>query len=146
MHPTHPPADLDPTPADILRGAITYLRLHGWHQGALYRRNDRTRAFPPACQIAAIHTAGCGTADVDSRCLADKGQWNLIHRATTAVALHLMEQAGYYRPELDVTLTELDSYEYASDWNDDAARTVADVIVALTAAATAWDRTHGGAQ
>ena len=43
-HPTSPAADLDNpgvvTPANILRGAASYLETHGWHQGTYFASDD----------------------------------------------------------------------------------------------------------
>jgi len=133
MHPTHtPPATAEPTPADILRGAATYLTTHGWHQGDAFRR-DTGQPFPPACTLGAIHVAATGTT-------------GSLNSSTDIFVLRHTEQVLAAYLELGLDLIDTDSFELIADWNDESDRTTEQVTAALNDAADDWDRIHGGAR
>ncbi len=138
MNPTHtPPVDVESTPADILRGAARYLRLHGWTQGSLYADAPPVTAAPvigpAACAQGAIGMAAFGRRiqDADENC----AEWRDYQRASNALADHL-ELAGATRWNHDGDPISV------GDWNDAAGRTAEEVIAALNAAAEEWERQH----
>lgn len=132
MHPTHTPptgACAEPTPAEILRCAATYIRRHGWHQGDAFAA-DTDQLFPPACALGAIHAAVTGTAT-----LSLKGSdVASLRGAERVLAAHL-----------HVDLDRLDTdqpFDLIGDWNDEPDRTAAQVVAALHEAAEDWERIH----
>ncbi|RQX07551.1 DUF6197 family protein [Micromonospora arida] len=138
----NPPTQIQVTPADLLRMAALYLRRHGWHQGTYYAKTPDTLT-PPACAAGAIGIACAGHtvehfSQLDPDALADYlaalGVF-VDYLDTTAPVFHIDED-GYL----------LDEHTSPYSWNDDPARTVEQVITALTAAANEWDslRTNGG--
>jgi hypothetical protein len=148
MHANPIPATLvaaEPTPADLLRGAATYLHTHGWHQGALYNRAHNPDT-PPACAVGAIYLTGCGlpVGGIDLFDVTDP--LGHIRDALDALLGHL---DGTDRPgDLDRLADQLVAYELRiGDWNDHADRTITQVTTALRDAADEWDRRNpcGGA-
>ncbi|MEV6488556.1 hypothetical protein AB0M20_07970 [Actinoplanes sp. NPDC051633] len=150
MHRTQnlpsPAADTDGfgsvTPADILRGASTYLIRHGWNRGNYYGGRDTT-PFPPADVIGAIGMAAYGNRHHLYSPDAPPEGTRLFRRAFD----YFCDFIGRTDPmcrlsgdqDIDLDL-ELSPYV----WNDDPARHGLQVVMALTQAATDFDRTHGG--
>lgn len=132
MNPTHNlPAEVDPTPADVLRGAARYLELHGWTQDQLFADAWESGQFPPACALGAIAIAAYG-------CVID---WPYnTHRPEHRLFVRSVDFAEDY---IDV-ITCRDASPLLSEWNDIHDRTAEEVITALRAAADDWDRTHTG--
>jgi hypothetical protein len=130
-----PPAGVDPTPADILLRAAEYLERHGWTRGVYYATITDT---PPACVTGALAIAAYGfphpdpysdTFNPDSA-VADC--WHAFVTAEHRLSAHL-----------GLKPAERDSLEPETlyGWNDDPARTPAEVIATLRGAA----QSHGGA-
>jgi hypothetical protein len=138
MNPTHtPPVDVEPTPADILRGAARYLQLHGWIQGSLYAGTPSDAAAPvigpAACAQGAIGMAAFGhriQAADESR-----AEWRDYQRASNALAdyLELTGATGWNHDGDPISV---------GDWNDVTGRTADEVIAALNTAADEWERQH----
>ncbi|MEU7612313.1 DUF6197 family protein [Micromonospora sp. NPDC049204] len=134
----NPPAQIQVTPADLLRMAALYLRRHGWHQGTYYANTTDTLTAP-ACAVGAIGIAATGRradhfygldfdAQVDFR--------TTVGVFTTYLDDHqpicVVDDDGYL----------LDEHTSPYSWNDDPARTAEQVISALETAADEWDRLH----
>ena len=123
-HPTTTPT-VRATPADILSGAATYLRLHGWVQGEFFDLLN-AQPFPPACVLGAISVAASG------RCIAqpftdlDDDSSDDAIRATRALAALV---------DPDYNPGYLSAIDVIGDWNDQQGRTLDDVLDALTTAA-----------
>ena len=137
MHATQPePSGVDPTPAGTLACAADYLSRHGWTRGVYYASTAET---PPACVIGALAIAAYGYphpdpySDTFAPDSADSDCW---HRFVTA--------EHYLYDYLDLRPIDRDSLEPETlyHWNDDPARTAAEVIATLRAAA---DEHPGGA-
>ena len=138
MHATQPdPPGVDPTPADTLIRAANYLARHGWTRGVYYA--DPTSGTPAACVTGALAIAAYGYphpdpySDIFTIDSADCEGW---HRFVTA--------EHYLYRYLDLRPVDRDSLEPETlyHWNDDPARTAAEVIATLRAAA---DEYPGGA-
>jgi hypothetical protein len=129
----------EPIPADLLRGAATYLETHGWHQGALYDRRSDASA-PPACTVGAIYITGCGRPAGALETVAVGDPSGHIRAALRVLAGYLTEKAGLREPwQIDQFVV----YEATiGDWNDEPTRTLTDVTTALREAADEWDRLH----
>jgi hypothetical protein len=140
MNPTHttPTDDVDVTPADLLRGAATYLARHGWTQAEMF--DDPTNPTPAACAYGAIKMATCGgpLADYTDEQAAD------ANRALRILAGYL--DTVFYVWGVNCYGELAEPFDVVTDWNDDADRTALDVIAALNAAADEWDRLHAQRQ
>jgi hypothetical protein len=133
MHPTHtPPADVDLTPADILRCAAKYLLLHGWHQGDMYAH--ASQPTPPACALGAIRMAVCGGPDTSYT----HDEADLMNTAVCAFAGLLID---WIEPDPDEYRID-DPYDVVADWNDERERRADQVTAALHDAANRWEQRH----
>jgi hypothetical protein len=133
MHPTHTrTADVDLTPAVILRCASKYLQRHGWHQGDMFANAGRPK--PAACALGAIRMAVCGGPDTNYT----QDEADLMNAAVRAFAGLLIAWA---EPDPDEVRTD-DPSDVVADWNDDAGRHPSHVIAALVDAANRWDQLH----
>lgn len=128
-------AVVEPTPADLLRGAALYLQRHGWTQGSYYidagvPSRLRTTATPAACVVGALAMAAYG------RCTSDPFAVERPERRQFAGAVEFLTCQLYdeYGDE--------DGDNVVVIWNDRDSRTAADVIGTLNDAADEWDRTH----
>ena len=147
MKPTYKPfiADVtDVTPADLLRGAVCYLQLHGWHQGALYTDSSATTGTPEftpaACALGAIGMAAFGQRiPTDAMEPKYSAQWRDYQRASNFLSDYLTLTGAIWVPDED---TEDWDGPSVGDWNDQDGRTLADVLAALLAAADEFDRAH----
>lgn len=128
MNPTHELPDVDPTPADILRGAAHYLRSHGWVQGVLYA--NTTALTPPACALGALGMAAFGEPILVPP-PTDRPGWHEHRQA--ANALHDYLDLPGDGDAVDFTI---------GTWNDTPGRTVDQVIAALLATADEWEAQH----
>jgi hypothetical protein len=129
----------DPTPADLLRGAATYLETHGWHQGALYdRRGDS--ATPPACALGALYLVLYGDPDTAETLGYDVALSRVGWDAVRLLSAQVVDTSGC---DPDDRFSEEGTE--IGDWNDEDSRTITDVTTALREAADEWDRIHGGA-
>jgi hypothetical protein len=142
MNPTQnqPTAEVDVTPAQVLRDAALYLQRHGWTQGALY--DDHLAVIPPACAVGAIRCAIFGGPIVTATC----DQMTQLDPIVGVLADHVHDTGND---------TPADTGEWGSvpgdspnaivtDWNDAHGRTANEVIASLRTAADDWDRIHGG--
>jgi hypothetical protein len=141
MNPTQEQTTTAPaevTPADILRGAATYLDRYGWHQGDYYATiADPSVPFPPACAFGAIAAAAYGGR------IADPYSPNLPGDQRRAFTRAADVFDGYL---IDYHGTDDGNLIPGQEWNDVTGRTAADVTAALRAAAHKWDRVNGGAR
>lgn len=138
MKATHKPADVQVTPAHILRGAARYLQTNGWIKGAFFDLSmDPGPAFPPACAGGAICAAATG------RPIAPTA---LPVTPDAANALRTLAAFAGYIEDYDQTgdLTEIGA-DIVADWNDADRRTFTDVKTALLDAADEWERLHPAA-
>jgi hypothetical protein len=141
--PTTPTTDTDrPTPAELLRGAATYLRMHGWTTGQFYDlTGGNSDAFPRACTAGAITIAAYGRCIASGICTLDEPE---------PEHYDAMRTMRYLADYLDGRPTEDDSFPPSSidvigDWNDHAGRTLDEIVDTLHAAADDWsDATAGG--
>ncbi len=135
QNPTGIAADTDGfaavTPADTLRGAALYLEVHGWTQ-RLYYDGGPEDAFPPACADGAIGMAAYGRVTMIPSDATDDPGYRDYNLATTYFESYLVDQGAYSNPDVP----------YPFDWNDDTARTKAEVIATLRAAAHEYDWQH----
>jgi len=144
MKATHNPPILDldtgMTPADLLRGAATYLRRHGRITGEFFDLLANA-AFPPACTLGAINICAHGRPIL---CSDDGSQDADTDAAITAARLLAASLDGDYASG-DTSVSAID---IISGFNDDPDTTDDDAINALTEAADEWDRLHttGGAR
>jgi hypothetical protein len=122
---------VDVTPADYLRAAALYLRRHGWTRGGYYQRD--AGPFPPACALGAIgmavHGRTCDTPFFTGTVRARQR----FERAYEVLDAYLAD-----------TVTEQPGYGDVGTWNDAPGRTHDDVVMALQAAADAWEHQHSG--
>jgi hypothetical protein len=131
MHATQPPrAGVDPTPADTLLRAADYLQRHGWTRGAYYATTNTDT--PPACVTGALAIAAYGYPHPDPYSDA-------VHPDhPVADSWHAFVTAEYrLSHHLGLKPADRDSLEPETlyGWNDDPARTAAEVIATLRAAA-----------
>jgi hypothetical protein len=134
MHPTQKPAaELDVSPAEVLRGAALYLARHGWHQGGFYDVTS-DEVFPPACAAGAIRVAVCGEPVSD---LVDQGD-----RRPQAQDVIMAQRVLAAYLDHEFLPWEASSLDIVGDWNDEDGRTTEQVIAALNAAADEWDLFH----
>ncbi len=119
---------LDPTPAEILRGAALYLRRHGWNQGDYFAPADRPT--PPACLLGAVAMAIYGHR-TEAPYSQDRPGRDLFVTVADSLDTYLQLHHG----DLDMS---------AVGWNDHPNRTLADVLDLLHTAAAIWDRQHRG--
>ena len=117
MQPTHTPAapDLAATVPTTLRDAATYLRRHGWIQGAYYEQAD-SGLSPAACTVGAIAMVCYGEP--------------------VATPAHMVELPGFTAFDaavsyLDATLRDECDQDSVYTWNDDRNRTVEQVLHTL---------------
>ncbi len=133
MQPTqNPPADLDVTPADVLRCAARYLHRHGFHQGDMFA--STTILTPPACAQGAVKMAICGNPYANYTL----GQAALFDLTMTVLAEHL-GMPCYWDTDPFMDKEPATAAEWVADWNDDRDRTAEQVITAMTATANDWD-------
>jgi hypothetical protein len=121
------------TPADILRGAATYLEAHGWNQRSYYEAT--TDPFPAACALGAIGMAAHGTR---TDCPEIQGPGI---REFNKAAEHLR---WYLLNEGHVTLGP-DQWGMPTEvgaWNDQDWHDIEHVTTALRAAADDYDWRH----
>ncbi|MEV6493360.1 hypothetical protein AB0M20_32780 [Actinoplanes sp. NPDC051633] len=148
QNPTGTAADTDGlasvTPADILRGASTYILQHGWNRGTYYGGRV-TDPFPPACVVGAIGMAAYGNRNHLYTTDAPADQTRLFRRALDYFCDYLGRDEPMCRLTGDET-TDLDLEPSPFVWNDDPDYSAAHVVIALANAAKDWDRTHGGAR
>jgi hypothetical protein len=154
MNPTHNPPvvdpagpcrpDTDPTPADVLRGAASYLQSHGWHQHDLYTPNSGM-PFPPACAIGAIYAAAIGHPTTSGEA-ADHPHLPVARNAIGVLADHLTNTGITPTIADPAGLAYADQHGAAHDtvttWNDTPNQTAQHVIRQLRLAATGWDNQH----
>jgi hypothetical protein len=146
--PTNSAADTDGfapvTPADILRGAATYLETHGWTQ-AVYYGGTAADHFPPACADGAIGMAAYGYCPLVPCDNTDDPGYRDYNRAIDYLADYLDLNGiapmvhttdGYFEP-IDLPADHL-------GWNDSDGQSAENVIATLRAAADNYDTTHGG--
>jgi hypothetical protein len=146
---TAPAADTDDftviTPADILRGAATYLETHGWTQHVYYAPepgyNDGRpcQPFPPACADGALGMATYGYRSFIPSDNLGNPAFPLYRDAADFL--------GDYLERTEHTLTlKLASDDWAVadlfTWNDTDGQTAEHVIATLRAAADDWTYTH----
>ncbi|GAA0802058.1 DUF6197 family protein [Spirilliplanes yamanashiensis] len=142
MKATHnPPTETRPTPAELLRGAATYLRLHGWTTGQFYDlTGGDSDAFPPACTAGAITIAAYGRFIASGICTLDEPEPEHYDamRAMRFLADYLdsdrTPDEGFPPSSIDVI----------GDWNDHPGRTLDEVVDALTTAANEWSTATAG--
>ncbi|MGX4657213.1 DUF6197 family protein [Micromonospora sp. SCSIO 07396] len=134
----NPPTTGTVTPADLLRMAALYLRRHGWHQGTYYAPTTDIPT-PPACAAGAIRIACTGRpveqfAQLDGDTIADyvTALDVLVDHLDATAPVFFIDEDGYL----------LDEHTSPYSWNDDPTRTAEQVVTALEAAATEWDRLH----
>jgi hypothetical protein len=127
--------DLVVTPALTLRGAASYLELHGWTTGDYYARPLPVRVlpFPPADTVGALGMAAHGT--VTDCPLLDGPHVQDCNRAFGYLACYLDEQGETTEPH-QPGLTSV------SEWNDRPGQAADNVIAILRAAADEYDWTH----
>jgi hypothetical protein len=120
MQPTHTPVapTLTTGTARTLRDAATYLRRHGWIQGAYY---DSTvdGLHPAACTVGAIGMVCYGRPVPAPAQMFDRPGHDEFEAAVSYLDCLLEDERGH------------GVYE----WNDDRARTVEEVLHVLTAVA-----------
>lgn len=121
----------NPTPADTLRAAATYLRRYGWIQDGYYR-HDSESVLPAACALGAIGMAVHGHAFTDPQDSELPG-WSHFEAARELLRQHLTT-CGLLQMDDSDPLT-------VAEWNDYAATADA-VIRAFGNAAHAWDLQH----
>jgi hypothetical protein len=141
MHPTHQqpaPAEVDMTPAHVLRDAALYLERHGWTRGLLYA--DHLAVIPPACAVGAIRYAMFGSPVIT----ATNEQMTQADPIVSVLADYVYDPDNP-PPDIDTWASEHPN-AVVTDWNDTHGRTADEVIAALRAAADDWDRIHGGAR
>ncbi len=136
MKATHerpaPIADTRPTPAELLRGAATYLRLHGWTTGQFYDLTGGTSdAFPPACAAGAITIAAYGRCIASGICTLDEPE---PEHYDAMRAMRVLAEYLDGRPAEDESFPP-SSIDVIGDWNDHPGRTLDDVLDALNTAA-----------
>ncbi|WP_456049081.1 DUF6197 family protein [Actinoplanes sandaracinus] len=143
MQATHNPpltaSDTGMTPAELLRGAALYLQHRGWTTHQFYDLvGGDAGPFPPACAVGALYVAAYGNIRLFI--------YDQLAKPGDAVRAAGRFFAAYLDPEYDTTGTTY--IDVISDWNDFEGQTLADVIEALTDAATEWDGIHcaGGAR
>jgi hypothetical protein len=137
MHPTQlqpDTAEVDTTPARVLRDAATYLDRHGWTQSTFYTYRD-TATMPAACALGAIRMAVYGYPVDCSQRLADAAALRL----TIAAIQLLAEQIG-----VEIDPDDLDPVDEIAQWNDRSDRTRFDVVEALRTAGTEPVHIPGG--
>lgn len=139
MHPTQKQAEPNGvTPAVTLRGAATYLELHGWTQDNYYfNPGVDDDLFPAACALGAIGMAAFGRKTEAPDTADHLPEWPDYFAAYLALRAHLFALGELSDEDSDITTV--------GDWNDAHDQTMEAVIASLTGAATDWDRTHGGA-
>ncbi|MFI9641325.1 DUF6197 family protein [Micromonospora sp. NPDC051925] len=133
-----PPTTGMVTPADLLRMAALYLRRHGWHQGTYYSTDPGTLT-PPACAVGAIGMA-CAGHRVEHFYGLDPDTQVTFRQTVGILTVYLDATAPVFFIDEDGYL--LDEHTSPYSWNDDPTRTAEQVITALEAAATEWDRLH----
>jgi hypothetical protein len=147
MHPTQQPTrelvDRSSTPAAVLRHAAIYLWRYGWTQAAFYMQPDPeiSHPFPPACMIGAIRAAVFGKPMEDlyttsGGVIDDPHQAELLEQVRAAQLVLAAEVDPDFDPD------ESGTFDVIADWNDTENRTIADVLIALYAAADQWDATQ----
>ena len=119
------PAQGRVTPATTVRHAGRHLFMHGWIQGAYYDATSDSPT-PPCCLVGAISIVCYGSP-------VDAPAQHFDHPA-----FDQFEQAVAY---LDVFLGERYGQDVYS-FNDTRGRTVVDVLLAIIAAADAYDAKH----
>ncbi len=129
-----PDDDTALTPADLLRGAATYLRRHGWIKGTIFDLLS-PEPFPPACAIGAINMATYGRPILNADDNHDDPETDQVIRALRVFASTL---------DPDYDPFETSAVDLIGDWNDQPSRTRHDVVQALTEAADDWDTAHTG--
>lgn len=154
MHPiqnlTGPAADTDEThavtPADILRGAATYLGIHGWTQHVYYG-GTTDDVFPPACADGAIGMAAFGHATPHPGGEIGDPAYRDYNQARWYLSGYL-RQIGY-KPPCDPWCDGGDACGCVNDepeivfaFNDDGQCVKKDVLRVLNAAADDYERTH----
>jgi hypothetical protein len=120
MQPTHPElTQVSPTTtARTLRDAATYLSRHGWIQGAYY--DPAAEVFTPAaCTVGAIGMVCYGGPVEAPAQMFDHSGFDEFEAAVSYLDRLLADEMGH------------GVYE----WNDDRARTWADVVETLVEAA-----------
>jgi hypothetical protein len=135
MHPTHQqpePAQVDTTPARVLRDAATYLDRHGWTQGNFYKFFAHD-PMPAACAVGAIRMAVYGKPVTGIDFIGEPDARTLCVRAEATLADHLGIDTT------DTDLRDLDTTDGIVRWNDHTNRTRFDITDALRAAAEACD-------
>jgi hypothetical protein len=131
-------------PSKLLRGAALYLDTHGWTKGQFFELlADTDGTFLPACASGAIMAAATG------RCVTT----GTAQRDDDPDAVAAMRALRVLADYLDGGYTPVEGYQVSAidiigDWNDDAGRTLTEVIETLQDAANGWETTHptGGAQ
>jgi hypothetical protein len=139
QNPTAPAADtIDDstvvvTPADILRGAATYLETHGWTQGSYY---GTPRPFPCADVTGALGMSAHGMI-TDCPSLDGPNVRDCNH-AFTYLTGYLIDQGHVSTTgdHWDITPAS------AGEWNDRDDQSAANVIATLRAAADDYDWHH----
>lgn len=125
--------DVEPTPADVLRGAARYLENHGWAKGDFFAAAPNTSLpFPAADVCGAICVAATGTV------VAPSG----MHGPDAHLALRAMAQLATYLEYDDINVDRPDIAYLIGDWNDDDNRGIDEVVDALDAAADDWEHQH----
>jgi hypothetical protein len=135
----------DPTPAQLLRAAATYLDTHGWHQGSRYEFTGELMPTPAACAVGALCIAAYGNVMADLICQPEPtpAQWQALIGVFRVFTDYLtgVQQTHPVCPE-DV---DDDVYEsIIGGWNDHPDRTATQVTTTLRTAADEWDRLHPG--
>ena len=116
------------TIADVLNEAARIIRRNGWHQGFYYDRSQNAYGTRfDQCRVCARGAINLAVAPPDSE--------DLRRQAIYAVAA--------VERWLDTNRPQDDTYSLAA-WNDEAGRTVDEVLAALEYAARA-ERTKAGA-
>lgn len=126
------------TPADILRGAATYLELHGWFQGDYYATFTggiavSAEPFPAADVAGALGMAAHGELH-DVPFLAGPNKTD-CHNAYQWLSAYLADQG-------EITPPEGDGPHHMSKWNDHDNQSAEHVIAVLRAAADQYDWQH----
>lgn len=146
MKPTRQPTTdtiNDPmNPAALLRAAVIYLNSHGWTQGTFFLSFD-PEPFPPACALGAINVCAHGEPTLSAVRPDDDPNTDAAIAAMRVFAAYLDPDYGIHHLDHEATC----AIDVIGDWNDDKARTLGEVVEALTDAARDWETAHpaGGA-
>jgi hypothetical protein len=144
MNPTQDLVTREVTTLGVLHAAARYISVYGWWQGDMFA--DDGDLYPPACAMGAIRFAITGDElPFDDAALED-GRADRYMSVVDTLCLYLINSGVVcLTDEMIEKIERFDVVaEVVSEWNDDPARNVCQVLAALKAAAQEWDTTHTG--